>query len=118
MNTKLRIAFLIEIVKEKVFYLGVVALFVCIGWWQMPSIDFSSSYPVFGQVVGLRGQEGDGVKLFLDVELDSGKRVLVHIPNRGAYYRKGERLRLLKKNTKLFGSSSYIFQQYVGKTKI
>ncbi|MBL4672604.1 MAG: hypothetical protein JKX81_10130 [Arenicella sp.] len=79
----------------------------------MPSINLSSSTTVQGEVVGLRGAEGDGVRLYLDVKLDSGQNVLVSIPNTGAYYKKGNRLRLQKRKSNIFGGSEYTFQEYV-----
>ena len=70
------------------------------------------------EVIGLRGAEGDGVRLFLDVKLDSGEKVLVSIPNVGAYYKKGHKLSLLKKKSNILGGAEYTFQSYVAKNKI
>ena len=44
-----------------------------------------ASNTVTGVVTGLRGIEGDGVKLFLEVQLAGGKEVLVKVPYTGYY---------------------------------
>ena len=78
---------------------------------MLPSSSEPSSE--FGVVLGLRGAEGDGVRLFLDVELDSGNRILVSVPNSGAYYKKGRRLRMNKRTSSILGGSEYSFAEYV-----
>jgi len=92
-----------------------VAIF---GFLNMPSIDSANSHSVYGQVIGLRGAEGDGVRLYLDVKLDSGKKVLVSISNTGTYYKNGKRLRMQKRRSNIFGGSEYTFEHYVPENKI
>ena len=116
MNSELRIEILKEHVKKVVF---VIALFLCLvifGFLSLPSTDKPVS--VFGTVSSLRGSEGDGVRLYLDIKLDNGKKVLVPIPARTGYYRQGERVRLDRRASNFLGGSEYTFGQYVSKSKI
>jgi len=118
MKMKFRIAYVQEIIKEKTLLFAVIIGLMVFGYLKMPSLNISSSTIVQGEVISLRGAEGDGVRLFLNVKLDSGKNVLVSIPNTGAYYKKGHRLSMQKRRTNIFGGSEYTFNQYVSKNKI
>ncbi len=87
--------------------LPIVAIFAYV---KTPPLGNSST--VTGLVTGLRSIEGDGVRLFLEVRLNSGTEVLVKIPHTGHYYRKGKVVSLNKKESWLFGGSKYYFQHY------
>lgn len=118
MKMKFRIAYVQEIIREKALLFAVLIGLMVFGYLNMPSLDISSSTIVQGVVTGLRGAEGDGVRLYLNVKRDSGQNVLVSIPNTGAYYKKGHRLSLQKRRSNFFGGSEYTFNQYVSKNKI
>ena len=118
MKMKFRIAYVQEILKEKALFFSVFIGLMVFGYLQMPSLNINSSTIVQGEVISLRGAEGDGVRLFLNVKLDSGENVFVLIPNTGAYYKKGHRLSMQKRRTSFFGGSEYIFNEYVSKNKI
>ena len=111
MNNDLRTELRRENLKQKAVPIVLVLCFLIYGFLSLPSISQPSS--VYGVVDGLRGAEGDGVRLFLDVKLDSGKSILVAVPNSGAYYKKGRRLRLQKRTSNVLGGSEYTFAEYV-----
>jgi len=118
LNIRLRIEYYKEALKEKAFIVLLFLALAVFAYLQMPSIDSTTSNAVYGKVIGLRGAEGDGVRLFLDVKLDSGKNVLVSIPYRASYYKKNERLRMQKRKSNILGGSEYTFEHYVAKDKI
>lgn len=116
MNTELRIEILKEHAKQIAFVLAIILGLVLFGFLQLPSTQ--KPVNVFGTVSSLRGSEGDGVRLFLDVKLDNGDKVIVSIPTRAGYYRQGERVRLDRRTSNIWGGSEYTFGQYVSKRKI
>jgi len=113
LNKELRSELFRESLKQKALPVIVFFGLILFGFLSLPSMKKPTQ--VYGEVVGLRGAEGDGVRLYLDVQLDGGKKVLVSIPNTGAYYKKGRRLRLQKRDSNILGGNEYVFDQYVEK---
>ncbi len=89
----------------------VILLFIILGYFFLPPLGKSSS--VYGEVTGFKVVSNDP-RFFLTVRLDSKLEVLAQSPwKNNVNYRKGERVKLLKMESLVFGFPEYQFQHYV-----
>ncbi|MCP3851932.1 MAG: hypothetical protein GY694_17105 [Gammaproteobacteria bacterium] len=99
--------------QERLKIVGPILLLAFIGglflFFKLPAPGASSQ--INGEVISLRGREGDGVRLFLVVRLSNGKEVMVKVRSSNEYI-KGKRVSLLKKRS-LFGGNEYYYQGYI-----
>ncbi len=112
MSWKLEFELRKELLKQKLLPVIVLLGVGVFAVFMLPSAKYHTTKVLHGEVIGLRGVEGDGVKLLLEVKLDSGLVVLVRIPRRQGYYQKGKRVRVMQRQSNFMSGYDYAFDRY------